>query len=81
MAVSSQCQGLGIGKNLLTSALDFANAYGYQEILLETSHNQQQAIKFYERNGFVDYDGFVKWPWYIPFYIHKFRYESRSKET
>ena len=75
MAVSSQCQGLGIGKKLLQVAIQFAENEHYKSIILVTSYNQQQARHFYERNGFVVVSTFYEWDFYcIPFYHYIFQF-------
>jgi len=76
MAVSAHCQRLGIGQQLLRRAISFARDSGYSEIVLETSHNQQQAIRFYEKNGFVVFRTFYVWHAVVPFCIYKFRYQG-----
>ena len=80
MAVSSRCQGLGVGKQLLRAALDFGENYGYQQIVLETSYNQQQAIRFYESNGFVLVKTLIEWDYVVPFCEYRMRYGFCSKE-
>ena len=73
MAVSSRCQGHGIGKKLLLHAVQFAMEDGYEEIVLGTSHYQQQAMRFYERNNFAITSSFFVWHSFIPFYIYRYR--------
>ena len=75
MAVSSQCQGLGIGQKLLEGAIQFARDEKYKDIVLGTSHNQQQAKRFYERNGFVVVSTFYEWDFHcVPFYHYIFQF-------
>ena len=74
MAVSSQCQGLGIGQKLLKVAIQFARDENYKDIVLGTSHNQQQAKRFYERNGFVVESTHLVWHFGVPFCIYHLRY-------
>lgn len=44
--------GQGIGYRLIRALLDFARAAGYRRVRLSTSDQQQQAIRFYTRQGF-----------------------------
>ena len=74
MAVSSHCQGLGVGKQLVDTALHFAANYGYEEVILETSYSQQGAKAFYEKNGFTVYATHVAWHNCFPFYLYQLRY-------
>ena len=81
MAVSSQCQRLGVGRELLKVAIRFAQDENYEEILLRTSYIQQQAKRFYERSGFEVVSGSFDWYFGVPFYHYHFRYalvESKS---
>ena len=82
MAVSHKYQRLGIGKLLLRSAIDFAQQQqsDYRQIVLGTSHKQQNAKKFYEKNGFqLAKSFFVFHGWIVPFYIYKFHLELDVK--
>lgn len=45
-------RGLGLGKRLVNEALQFCNEKGYQHVFLETTDDQQQAIRMYEKVGF-----------------------------
>ena len=75
MAVSSQYQRLSIGQKLLQVAIQFAENEHYKNIILATSYNQQQARRFYERNGFVVVSTFYEWDFYcIPFYHYIFQF-------
>lgn len=44
--------GQGIGYRLFRELEAFASAAGYRRVRLSTSHEQQQAIRFYSRLGF-----------------------------
>ena len=75
MAVSSQCQGLGIGKKLLQVAIQFARDENYKDIVLTTTYNHQQAMRFYEKNGFVVESTYLVRRFGIPFFcIYSLRY-------
>ena len=81
MAVSSQCQRLGVGQELMKVAIQFSRDHNYEEILLRTSYIQQQAKRFYERCGFEVVSGSLDWEFCVPFYHYYFRYalvESKS---
>lgn len=73
MAVSSKCQGLGVGKQLLHYAIFFTREEKYERVVLETSHNQQQAISFYGKNGFSLLKTTMHWHAFVPFYIYRFQ--------
>jgi ribosomal protein S18 acetylase RimI-like enzyme len=46
-------QGLGVGKRLMDEAEDFARSLGFSEIHLSVSTNNEQAIRFYERQNWT----------------------------
>lgn len=50
--VSPEAQGLGIGKKLMETALDFAAKY-YSQCYLETHHKLEVASILYEKYGFT----------------------------
>ena len=75
MAVSSHYQGLGIGQKLLQVAIQFARDENYKDIVLSTTYNQQQAKRFYEKNGFVVESTYLVRRFGIPlFCIYSLRY-------
>ena len=80
MAVSGRCQGLGVGKKLLRAALDFGENYGYEEMVLGTSDSQQQAIRFYEKNGFAVTKTMFVMHFVVPCRFYRLRRGLRSKE-
>lgn len=45
-------RGIGLGKKLLTCALEFAKEKGYKSIYLDTTSDLTKAISLYERAGF-----------------------------
>ena len=79
MAVSGGCQGLGVGKKLLRAALDFGDNYGYEEMVLRTSDSQQQAIRFYENNGFAVTGTKFMCHFLVPFRFYRLRCGLHSK--
>ena|ERR1043166_3695655 len=54
MAVSPAHQGLGIGDELMTAAIDHAKATGVKKIFLETHHKLAPALGLYRKHGFAD---------------------------
>lgn len=46
-------RGIGLGKSLLNEAIKYSKEKGYQEVFLETTSDQQIAIKMYEKAGFT----------------------------
>ena len=53
MAVTAGCQGLGIGRKLLTAAIDKYHSFGGRELFLETNSRLTPAIALYASVGFV----------------------------
>ena len=53
MAVTSSCQGMGIGRKLLYAAIEAARAAGVRRLYLETNHILTPAIRMYESVGFT----------------------------
>ncbi len=47
-------RGKGLGRYLLSMALNFSKEKGYRTIQLETSSKFKEAVALYEKNGFVD---------------------------
>ena len=52
MAVSPRFHGRGIGKRLLSAAIDAGKAAGARRLYLETNHKLTPAIRLYESFGF-----------------------------
>jgi putative acetyltransferase len=52
MAVTSSCQGSGIGRKLLHAVIEAARAAGARRLYLETNHVLTPAIRMYESVGF-----------------------------
>lgn len=50
--LADPAKGKGLGKKLMQTAEDFARAYGYSALYLETHTNLEAAIGLYERLGF-----------------------------
>lgn len=53
MAVTANCQGLGIGRKLLDAGIDAYRSLKGRELFLETNSVLKPAIKLYESAGFV----------------------------
>lgn len=52
MAVTSSCQGSGIGRKLLHAAIEAARSAGARRLYLETNHMLTPAIRLYASVGF-----------------------------
>jgi putative acetyltransferase len=52
MYIRPEVRGIGLGSILIQKSLDFAKAYGYQQVYLETMPELQQALKTYAKFGF-----------------------------
>jgi putative acetyltransferase len=52
MAVTSSCQGSGVGRKLLHAAIEAARSAGARRLYLETNHILTAAIRLYESAGF-----------------------------
>jgi GNAT superfamily N-acetyltransferase len=52
MAVTAGCQGMGIGRRLLTAVVEAARSCGAHRLHLETNHVLTPAIRLYESIGF-----------------------------
>lgn len=51
-----ESRGLGLGKQLTESCLDYAKSKGYQQCYLDTLSNMKSAISLYEKLGFKHLD-------------------------
>mgnify|MGYP003861354119 CR=1 FL=1 len=51
--VSSEARGLGLGKQLVESALNFCNSTGYKEVILWTVKGLEAAKSLYLKHGFT----------------------------
>ena len=52
LAVATECQGLGIGKEIVRFCIDFAKASGFKAIRLDVVPTNYPARKLYEQCGF-----------------------------
>lgn len=52
MAVTARCQGMGIGRQLLSAALDRFNELGGERLYLESNSSLAAALALYESAGF-----------------------------
>ena len=57
MYLRTDCRGRGIGRRLLTSALEWARATGVHTIKLDTTEEMRAARRLYEAHGFVRVPG------------------------
>lgn len=53
MGVEHDCQGLGVGRELLLTALNKARELGAAEVYLETASKLERAMQLYQNLGFV----------------------------
>jgi putative acetyltransferase len=56
MYLLKKVRGLGLGRMLIQRSLDFAKAYGYKQVYLETMPELKLALKAYEKLGFTYID-------------------------
>ncbi|MBO0453871.1 GNAT family N-acetyltransferase [Candidatus Enterococcus murrayae] len=61
VAVSQKHRGIGLGKNLLTSAIKKAQALGYEDIRIDTYPANQPMLALIEKCGFT-YCGMIHFP-------------------
>lgn len=54
MYLYSRYQGMGLGRKLLTHAIQYAAARGYQKMLLDSTLESRSAICLYRKNGFYE---------------------------
>jgi ribosomal protein S18 acetylase RimI-like enzyme len=54
--VAQDCRRQGIGKMLLDKIIAFCESKGYNKIVLSTTPEMKDAIRFYKKNGFVETD-------------------------
>jgi putative acetyltransferase len=57
MYLKSSARGLGLGKQLIEQCLDFAKAFGYNQVYIETMPELRKAVTVYEKFGFVYLNG------------------------
>jgi putative acetyltransferase len=60
MYVDPRARGRGIGRRLLERALDAARDLGARSVVLDTLHTMEDAIRLYERYGFVRDDDQIR---------------------
>lgn len=56
MSVAKECRRRGFGTAMLQRLMDLAREKGYRKLLVETNNDWDDAIDFYKRFGFVEYD-------------------------
>jgi putative acetyltransferase len=57
MYLLPQARGLGLGRLLIEKCIEAANELGYKKIYLETMPELKQALKVYEKFGFIHLTG------------------------
>ena len=57
MYLKPQARGLGLGKRLIEKALHFAKISGFKQVYIETMPELEQAMRVYEKFGFVYLNG------------------------
>lgn len=58
-----EMRGRGLGKRMLQSAMDFCREQHYRTVFLETTDDQQKAIRMYEQAGFRQTDARDAYAW------------------
>lgn len=56
MYIDKNYRGFGIGKSLLSQAVEFAKSMNYQEIYLESMPELEKAVSIYKHMGFISLD-------------------------
>lgn len=60
MYLHTAARGKGTGKQLFTAAITWAKQHGARRIVLDTTSKMTRAIAFYEANGFVRDDKWIR---------------------
>lgn len=60
MYLDPRARGQRLGQRLLDEALAWTTAEGGARVVLDTTHQMTRAIAFYEANGFVRDDAFIR---------------------
>jgi putative acetyltransferase len=60
MYLRPAARGAGVGRRLLEAAIAFAREHGAKRVVLDTTHEMTDAIRFYERAGFVRDDTWIR---------------------
>ncbi len=55
VSITKNLQGMGIASELLKRCIEYAKQNNFDEIKLEVSHNNHDAIHLYEKFGFINY--------------------------
>lgn len=56
MGISPKYRSKGIGSKLMEECLKIAKGKGFQKVYVNSYYNNQEAVKFYENNGFKKID-------------------------
>ena len=54
MAVQEQFQGFGLGRRLGQAVIDYAEAAGFEDVVLESNQRLKPAISLYRSLGFIE---------------------------
>jgi putative acetyltransferase len=60
MYLRPAARGLGLGRRLLDIAIAWAREHGAERLVLDTAEQMTSAITFYEANGFVRDDSYIR---------------------
>ena len=56
MLIKENCRGYGIGKKLINNFKDYCKENNIYNVKVTASYKNQDAINFYKRNGFSEFD-------------------------
>ena len=56
MLVTDECRGKGVGKQLINHFKEYCKSKGIYNIKVVASHKNKDAINFYHKNGFNDFN-------------------------
>ena len=62
MYTRPEFQGLGLGRRILNEVIALAESESFRELVLETGHNYEAAIKLYQSSGFSLCDPVLNYP-------------------
>ena len=56
MFIKDKCRGLGIGKSLINNFKNYCKSNGINNLKVTASYKNRDAIEFYHKNGFEEFD-------------------------